>query len=252
MGECLTEVDFERYALGALQDAERERFEAHLGECERCRSSCERRSSKERSPAAAQTVADASSGTDQTLSATPGPAVAAEPYYPQIEGYLITGVAGRGGMGIVYEAYQRALNRKVAREVLPAILSTASPDAVARFRREATAAAKLHHTNIIPIYDFGEARDGHYYAMELIEGTSLDKVVRRLATENISATSATRLAELLQTRGSPGQAPAGRSERPDSPPASPVPAPPPAREVESSSGCGGRGRMYFRQITRWI
>jgi serine/threonine protein kinase/Tfp pilus assembly protein PilF len=155
-------------------------------------------------------------------------------------------------MGIVYEAYQRALNRKVALKVLPAILSTASPDAVARFRREATAAAKLHHTNIIPIYDFGEARDGHYYAMELIEGTSLDKVVRRLATENISATSATRLAELLQTRGSPGQAPAGRSERPDSPPASPVPAPPPAREVESSSGSGGRGRMYFRQITRWI
>jgi serine/threonine protein kinase len=84
---------------------------------------------------------------------------------------------GRGGMGIVYEARQVSLNRKVALKVLKAGLGLTT-QAVNRFRREAAAAAKLHHTNIVPIYATGEDGEYHFYAMELIEGSSLDRVVR--------------------------------------------------------------------------
>ncbi|UCF34258.1 MAG: serine/threonine protein kinase, partial [Phycisphaerales bacterium] len=86
---------------------------------------------------------------------------------------------GRGGMGIVYEARQVSLNRKVALKVLSGSLGLSSK-AVVRFRREAEAAAKLHHTNIVPIYATGEEEGTHFYAMELIEGPSLNVVIREL------------------------------------------------------------------------
>src|SRR4051812_47177771 len=82
-------------------------------------------------------------------------------------------------MGVVFEARQVSLNRQVALKVLSASLGL-SPQAVPRFRREAEAAAKLHHTNIVPIYATGEENGAHFYAMELIEGPSLDKVIRQL------------------------------------------------------------------------
>jgi serine/threonine protein kinase/Flp pilus assembly protein TadD len=86
---------------------------------------------------------------------------------------------GRGGMGIVYEARQVSLNRKVALKVLAGGLGLTSK-AVQRFRREAQAAAKLHHTNIVPIYATGEEDGTHFYAMELIDGPSLEQVVKHL------------------------------------------------------------------------
>ena len=86
---------------------------------------------------------------------------------------------GRGGMGVVYEAVQVSLGRKVALKILSTGLGL-TPQAVQRFQREAESAAKLHQTNIIPIYATG-AQDGiHFYAMELIEGPSLDHVIRQM------------------------------------------------------------------------
>jgi len=90
---------------------------------------------------------------------------------------------GRGGMGIVYEAVQVSLHRKVALKVLSSSLGLTSK-AVIRFKREAEAAAKLHHTNIVPIYATGEIDGTHYYAMELIEGPGLDQVIAQLRQEH--------------------------------------------------------------------
>jgi serine/threonine protein kinase len=86
---------------------------------------------------------------------------------------------GRGGMGVVYEARQVSLNRKVALKVLSGGLGLTSK-AVQRFHREAEAAAKLHHTNIVPVYATGEEDGTHFYAMELIDGPSLDHVIKEL------------------------------------------------------------------------
>src|SRR4051812_3364989 len=86
---------------------------------------------------------------------------------------------GRGGMGGVYEARQGSPNRRGAPKVLAGSVCL-SPKAIVRFKREAEAAARLHHTNIVPVYATGEQEGTHYYAMELIDGPSLDRVVARM------------------------------------------------------------------------
>ncbi len=89
---------------------------------------------------------------------------------------------GRGGMGVVYEARQVSLNRKVALKVISSALGLSSKAEV-RFQREAEAAGKLHHTNIVPIYATGEDDGTHYYAMELIDGPSLQQVIANMRRE---------------------------------------------------------------------
>lgn len=86
---------------------------------------------------------------------------------------------GRGGMGVVYEAIQLSLGRRVAVKVLP-LASALDPRHLQRFRNEAHAAAQLHHNNIVPVYAVGHERAVHFYAMQLIEGRSLADVVRYL------------------------------------------------------------------------
>ncbi|NQV23220.1 MAG: protein kinase, partial [Rhodopirellula sp.] len=80
---------------------------------------------------------------------------------------------GRGGMGVVYEAEQMSLGRRVAIKALP-LLSVSQPELVKRFQREARTAARLHHTNIVPVFGVGEADGFHYYVMQLIDGIGLD------------------------------------------------------------------------------
>jgi tetratricopeptide (TPR) repeat protein len=83
---------------------------------------------------------------------------------------------GRGGMGIVYEARQLSLKRPVALKVMNSSLGL-DERSVLRFRREAETAATLHHANIVPIFATGEEAGVYYYAMELIEGPSLDRAL---------------------------------------------------------------------------
>ncbi|HEY7310310.1 MAG TPA: serine/threonine-protein kinase [Gemmataceae bacterium] len=90
---------------------------------------------------------------------------------------------GRGGMGIVYEAVQLSLGRRVALKVLP-FAATFDAKQLQRFRNEAQAAAQLHHTNIVPVYAVGSERGVHFYAMQLIEGQSLAVVVRQLRQQS--------------------------------------------------------------------
>lgn len=84
---------------------------------------------------------------------------------------------GRGGMGIVFEAEQRSLKRRVAIKVLPKHALLREQD-LRRFRREAQIAANLHHTNIVPVFGAGEHDGLHFYVMPLIRGVGLDVVIR--------------------------------------------------------------------------
>lgn len=86
---------------------------------------------------------------------------------------------GRGGMGIVYEAEQESLGRRVAVKVLPRS-SLLQPKQLARFQREARTAARLHHTHIVPVFGVGEDDGHHFIVMQLIPGVGLDDVLREL------------------------------------------------------------------------
>jgi serine/threonine protein kinase/outer membrane protein assembly factor BamB len=83
---------------------------------------------------------------------------------------------GRGGMGVVYEAEQVSLGRRVALKVLR-LGAVTDPEAMQRFQREAETVARLHHTNIVPIFAVGCEQGVHYFAMQFIEGRSLAVVL---------------------------------------------------------------------------
>ncbi|HKE00892.1 MAG TPA: serine/threonine-protein kinase [Planctomycetota bacterium] len=93
--------------------------------------------------------------------------------------FVLRDEIGRGGMGVVYEAEQRSLRRTVALKVLAAHV-TLRPDEVERFRREASTAARLRHPGIVEVHAVGEHEGTHYFAMERIEGRSLDRVLAEL------------------------------------------------------------------------
>ena len=83
---------------------------------------------------------------------------------------------GRGGMGAVFEAEQVSLGRRVALKILR-FGGVSDPEAIERFKREAETIAKLHHTNIVPIFNVGSERGVNYYAMQFIDGQSLAEVL---------------------------------------------------------------------------
>jgi eukaryotic-like serine/threonine-protein kinase len=96
--------------------------------------------------------------------------------------YHIVREVGRGGMGIVYEATQLSLGRRVALKVLP-FAATLDAKQLQRFKNEAQAAANLHHPHIVPVYAFGCERGVHYYAMQFIEGQTLAGLIDGLRGE---------------------------------------------------------------------
>ena len=79
---------------------------------------------------------------------------------------------GRGGMSAVYEAEQASLGRRVALKVLR-FGAVSEPEAITRFQREAETVARLHHTNIVPIFSVGSEHGVNFYAMQFIEGPEL-------------------------------------------------------------------------------
>ncbi|MEQ1631365.1 MAG: serine/threonine-protein kinase [Planctomycetota bacterium] len=106
------------------------------------------------------------------------------PKLERLGDYRIVREVGRGGMGVVFEAVQESLDRRVALKVLPQA-SLLSGNQLERFRREAQFAARLHHTHIVPVFDSGEADGLHFYAMQFIDGRSLDLVVKALRKEPV-------------------------------------------------------------------
>ncbi|HUG90949.1 MAG TPA: serine/threonine-protein kinase [Planctomycetaceae bacterium] len=103
-------------------------------------------------------------------------AVAEEMPLEQLGDYRIIREIGRGGMGVVYEAEQLSLGRHVALKVLSRA-ALQNPRQIKRFEHEARAAARLHHTNIVPVFDVGAHEGILFYVMQFIQGASLDQVL---------------------------------------------------------------------------
>jgi eukaryotic-like serine/threonine-protein kinase len=103
------------------------------------------------------------------------------PALQTIGDYRLVREIGRGGMGVVYEAWQVSLRRRVALKVLP---FTSAHDAkqIGRFKNEAQAAAQVQHPNIVPVFAIGEENGVHYYVMQLIDGQSLTSLLDALRT----------------------------------------------------------------------
>jgi predicted Ser/Thr protein kinase len=95
----------------------------------------------------------------------------AAPGWPSVPGYEILGELGRGGMGVVYKAYQRGLHRPVALKVI--LAGSAGEEHLARFRREARALGRCDHPHILQIYEVGQCQDWPYFAAEFMDGGSL-------------------------------------------------------------------------------
>jgi eukaryotic-like serine/threonine-protein kinase len=157
--------------------------------------------------------------------------------------FRIVREVGRGGMGIVYEAEQMSLRRRVALKVLP-LAGMLDPRQLQRFRNEAQAAACLHHTNIVPVYFVGEERGVHFYAMQFIDGRPLSDLVRQL-----------RQAEQNKRPGRPRpeEAPVSQDRTVAFQPApgSDIPAGATVRAAADDTPLtseGRRGREYYRRV----
>src|SRR5579883_443763 len=115
------------------------------------------------------------SGVPQTSTSTSSPS----PELGCLGDFRLIREVGRGGMGVVYEAEQLSLRRRVALKVLP-FASAVDLRQLQRFKNEATAAAHLRHENIVPVYAVGCERGVHYYAMQFVEGQSLATLIAEL------------------------------------------------------------------------
>ncbi len=133
----------------------------------------------EREPGTPHATAKGNSGGSHGCMVPAAPPETAEAARRQLGDFLIVREIGRGGMGVVYEARQVSLDRRVALKVLP-FAAVLDRKQVARFANEAQAAAHLNHPNIVPVFASGCDRGVHYYAMQFIEGQSLDLAIRQL------------------------------------------------------------------------
>ncbi len=114
------------------------------------------------------------------------------PYGGMIGRYLVLSVLGRGGMGVVYAAYDPVLDRKIAVKLLRYVLADGESEGRARMQREAQALGRLNHPNVITVHDVGEHQGSMYIAMEIVEGGTLrdwqdDKSWREIVEAYLSA-----------------------------------------------------------------
>jgi serine/threonine protein kinase/tetratricopeptide (TPR) repeat protein len=131
---------------------------------------------------------------------------------------------GRGGMGVVYEAEQISLGRRVALKVLP-FAATLDPRQLQRFHNEARAAAGLHHTNIVPVHAVGSERGVHYYAMQFIDGRTLAELIAQQRGEIVAQVPTMAEAAAASATTAPAAA--------------------------QATSAAPRDRAYFRRVAEW-
>jgi serine/threonine protein kinase len=185
------------YVEGELPPTQADLIRAHLAECRACAARYRQMRALLGDLGAARSAEQQAWSPDQSGSQPVPPAVLEE--HTRIGDFEILAELGRGGMGVVYRARQLSLNRTVALKLLSAGL-VQSERSISRFMREAQAAARLHHTNIVPIYAQGREGEYFYYAMELIEGDSLDKVLRQQRERGQGAGTPQTVRDPLQAR----------------------------------------------------
>lgn len=187
------------------------------------------------------------------------PAEETEGVTPRLGDFRVIRELGRGGMGIVYEAEQVSLDRRVALKVLP-FAAVLDQKQIQRFKNEAHAAAQLHHNHIVPVFSVGCERGVHYYAMQYIDGQSLASVVRDLrelsglkdeeekdAGSGVSALSRQLASGEFAAKVDGSERPASR--KPATPPSSRPPET--SRALEGiSSGATTKTPAFFKSMAR--
>jgi serine/threonine protein kinase/tetratricopeptide (TPR) repeat protein len=189
----------------------------------------------------------------EELGPAAGPGAAPDPGAPAGPGavperlgdFRILREVGRGGMGVVYEAVQLSLARRVALKVLP-FAATMDPRQLQRFQNEARAAACLHHDHIVPVHAVGSESGVHYFAMQFIEGQTLEALLRAKRRELAPASEPL---AVTPPRGDDATAddPVGGA------PGSPAGPPEGAAETRQPdrSPLSVTGPAYFRRIAAW-
>jgi serine/threonine protein kinase/WD40 repeat protein len=120
------------------------------------------------------------------MHAAAGDAAESDEFTREFGDFQLVREIGRGGMGVVYEAQQKSLGRRVAIKLLPSTNHTGGRQEQ-RFDIESRAAARLHHSNIVPVYGVGEHDGLKYYVMQLIDGCGLDDVIREVVRRQAAA-----------------------------------------------------------------
>jgi WD40 repeat protein/serine/threonine protein kinase/tetratricopeptide (TPR) repeat protein len=174
MTACPDREELERLVTNRLAESVRDELEMHVEHCAACQQVLDRLTEfTDWEPTRTR------DGDRSSIHNSAGEPPAGALGLQRLGDYRILRAIGRGGMGVVYEAEQESLGRRVALKVLSAG-ALADPKQVRRFEREAKAAARLHHTNIVPVFGVGEQDGHHYLVMQFIAGPGLDAVLEDL------------------------------------------------------------------------
>ena len=228
------------YVEGELPLDQADAVRAHLAVCRPCAARCREMRHLLGDLGAARSIGGLSATTG-TAAPSRG-AVGVADGITRIGDFEMIEELGRGGMGVVYRARQLSLDRIVALKLLSADL-VSGQRSISRFLREARAAARLHHTNIVPIYAQGRDDRYVYYAMELIEGPSLERILR----------------EQRQAVDERTQADPARRTEADGPPPAPIDTSAARNMLRSASTIvlgsvirGGRAGRDFKRVARLV
>ncbi|OWK43178.1 protein kinase domain-containing protein [Fimbriiglobus ruber] len=199
MTECPTPDQLGRMIEGLLSPVEQTAVEDHVNHCPACQEALERLTSSPLSARLPAVDAYADTFIARVRAMTPSADLGRKPDagpapLPDVPGYEVQAEVGRGGMGVVYRARHRRLNRLVALKMLTDYGMT-DPAVRLRFLIEAEAVAQLHHPNVVQVYEFGEHVGRPYLAMEYINGGSLAD--RLAAGPSFSPNRAAELVALL-------------------------------------------------------